>query len=78
MSTLTQSAAWFRDELETISNAAARVLEKIADHQQAKADAIVRPYLARLSEGELVERGFSRTEIAKIKAASGQPLPVHV
>ncbi|KUO54459.1 MAG: hypothetical protein APF80_10675 [Alphaproteobacteria bacterium BRH_c36] len=61
-----------------MGRATSRTIERIAAHQQAKADAFVRPYLARLTEKELAERGFASTEITKIKAAANESLPVHL
>ncbi|MBU1211342.1 MAG: hypothetical protein KJ587_08730 [Alphaproteobacteria bacterium] len=78
MSTLTHSATWLRDELDTISKAASGALKRISAHRQAKADAFVRPYLARLSEKELAELGFRPAEITKIKAAGDESLPAHL
>lgn len=78
MSTLTQSTVWFRGELDAISKFASGALERISAHRQAKADAFVKPYLARLSEKELAELGYAPTEITKIKAAANEDLPTHL
>ena len=41
--------------------------EKFAAAQQARADRLVRPYLARMSDGELTRLGFTSAEISKIR-----------
>lgn len=76
MSALTQSAAWFRDELELLGRNLSGALDSIQKHRQAKADEFIRPYLAQFSEQELAERGFGEADVAKIKAAAGR-IPPH-
>lgn len=78
MSTLNLSAARIRGDAGALGRAVAGALEKITAHRQAKANAFVRPYLARLSDGELEAMGYGRDEIAKIKAAGEEALPYHI
>ncbi len=68
MSTLTQSAAWFRDEVDALGRIVTGAFHRIQAGRQAKADEFVRPYLAKFSKKELAEQGFGQAEIAKIKA----------
>lgn len=49
--------------------------ERIQANREAKAEAFVRPYLARLSEEELRASGFAPSEIAKIKTSKKSDLP---
>ena len=41
--------------------------EKFVEAQQARADRLVRPYLARMSEGELSRLGFTSAQIGEIR-----------
>ncbi len=52
-----------------LRRAFAAALERIENSRRAKAEGFVRPYLARLSDGELTARGFSAVEIAAIRQA---------
>ncbi len=42
--------------------------------QQARADRVVRPYLARVPEAELKQLGFSAAEIAEIRQSRHLPV----
>lgn len=75
MSTLAQSAAWFWDELEAVGRFFARAVNVVAKHKQLKAEAFVRPYLARLPAEELEEMGFGAAEISEIKALHSRTTP---
>lgn len=78
MSTLTKSAAWFQEELEYVSGFFSKAVNVVARHRQEKAEAFVRPYLARLPAEELVEMGFGADEIRKIKARRNSATPYYL
>ncbi len=76
MSTLvSRPTGRFRDELQALGNAFSRAFERLVQNRQEKADAYVQIYLARLSDSELREIGYSAPEIAKIKKSAGKELP---
>lgn len=79
MSTLvSRPAGWLRDEFHALGNAFYRAFERLVEIRQANANAYVQIYLARLSEAELAELGYSGPEIAKIKESEGKELPYHL
>jgi hypothetical protein len=50
------------------------MIARITEAQQARADRVVRPYLARVSKDDLAVLGFSPLEIARIKSERHPPV----
>lgn len=78
MSMFSSSAAKHRGDLGGLGAALSQAFDKLVASQQARADAFVRPYLARLSAQELADLGFGPGEIAKIKSAAKEEPPYHI
>lgn len=79
MSMFSDSASKLRGDVGGLGEALSQVFDKLVALRQAKAEAFVRPYLARLSEQELADLGFGAADIAKIKSAAGkEELPYHI
>lgn len=79
MSTLvSRPTGWLRQELHALGNALSRGFERFVEVRQANVNAYVQVYLARLSEAELAELGYSGPEIKKIKESEGKELPYHL
>ena len=79
MNTLvSRPTGWLREELRAIGNVISRGFERFVEVRQANVNAYVQVYLARLSEAELAELGYSGPEIAKIKESEGKELPYHL
>lgn len=79
MSTLTSASSEFlRHELSVITRSAVKFFDAIAAQRQAKAAAFVKPYLARLSQEELADLGYSSAEAKAIRATRNASLPYHL
>lgn len=78
MSTLSLHAGNDRTQTGGFGQFLAKLHEAIASHRQAKAEAFVRPYLARLSDDELKNLGMGPDDIAKVRAANTETLPYYL
>ncbi|MCH9806845.1 MAG: hypothetical protein K0U74_03855 [Alphaproteobacteria bacterium] len=76
MNTLSSfSSTPVHSELGGVRRALGRFFDAFVASRQAKADKIAMYYLAKLSDGELNEQGYSAAQVEEIRTAGQGPMP---